>query len=101
MGAIQLFQLESMNKLRQTIHNQEGVIIEKQTRIEELEGALAEKDLLIVSMTAEGRKEKEQWETEKTRLEEEFAARNEEEKERCDAEMAQCEIEKTDLEKEF
>merc|ERR1712172_53654 len=101
MGAIQLFQLESMNKLRQTIHNQEGVITEKQTRIEELEGALAEKDLLIVSMTAEGRKEKERWETEKTRLEEEFAARNEEEKERCDAEMAQCEIEKTDLEKEF
>merc|ERR1711971_486195 len=55
----------------------------------------------IVSMTAEGRREKEQWETEKTRLEEEFAAKNEEDMEIFDAQMAQCETEKTQLEAEF
>ena len=75
-----MFQLESMNKLRQTIRTQEGVITDKQTRIAELEGILADKDQLIASMTAEGRREKAQCETEKTRLKEEFAEENEEEK---------------------
>ena len=99
--AIQLFQLESMNKLRQTIQSQEGIITDQQTRIEELESALADKDLLIVSMTAEGRRENAQCETEKTRLKEEFAEEKEEDKERFDAKMAQCETEKAHLGEEF
>ena len=40
-------QVESMNHLRQTIQRQEEVISEKQTRVEELEAALAQKDLLM------------------------------------------------------
>merc|ERR1711971_172947 len=99
--AIQLFQLESMNKLRQTIQSQEEAISEKQTRIEELGRALADKDLLIVSMTEEGRREKAQCETENTRLAEEFAEEKEVEKEQFAAEMAQCETEKTQLREEF
>merc|ERR1711971_1403730 len=99
--AIQLFQLESMNKLRQTIQSQEEAISEKQTRIEELGRALADKDLLIVSMTEEGRREKAQCETENTRLAEEFAEEKEVEKEQFAAEMAQCETEKTQLEAKF
>ena len=98
--AIQLFQLESMNNLRQTIQSQEGVIRGQVTRIAELEGILEDKELLIVSMTAEGRREKALCETEKeesdaeisecqaekTRVREEFAAK---EKERCEAEKTQ------------
>ena len=86
--AIQLFQLESMNKLRRTIQSQEGVITDKQTRIAELEGILADKDQLIASMTAEGRRERAQCELEKTHLREEFAEEKEKEKERYDSHLA-------------
>ena len=76
--AIQLFQLESMNNLRQTIQSQEGVIRDQVTRIAELEGILGDKDLLIVSMTAEGRREKALCEAEKAQLTEDFAVEKEE-----------------------
>ena len=86
-----------MNKLRKTIQSQEAVVRDQQTRIAELEGILEDKDLLIVSMTAEGRREKalcetkkEEWDAEisecqaeKTRVREEFATKG---KERCKAE---------------
>merc|ERR1711971_1068336 len=91
--AIQLFQLESMNKLRQTIQSQEEAISEKQTRIEELGRALADKDLLIVSMTEEGRRQMAQCETEKTQLEAKFTAENVEEAEQCEAEKTQLKAE--------
>ena len=82
--------MDLMNKQRQTIQSQEGVITEKQTRIEELERELADKDLLMA-----------QCETETTRLREEFAAKNEEDMEIYDAETAESETEKTQLEEEF
>ena len=99
--AIQLFQLESMNNLRQTIQSQEGVIRGQVTRIAELEGILDDKDLLIVSMTAEGRREKALCETEKAQLTEDFAAEKEKEKEQCDAEISKCQAEKTRVREEF
>lgn len=83
-------QLDFIDKQRQTIQSQEGVITEKQTRIEELERELADKDLLMA-----------QCETEKTRLKEEFAAKNEEDMEIYDAETVESETEKTQLEEEF
>ena len=99
--AIQLFQLESMNNLRQTIQSQEGVIRDQVTRIAELEGMLEDKDLLIVSMTAEGRREKALCETEKAQLTEDFAAEKEKEKKQCDAEISECQAEKTRVREEF
>ena len=50
--AIELFQLESMNNLRETIRSQEGVLAEQQERTAELEGEHVAKDLLIGSMAA-------------------------------------------------
>jgi len=99
--AVQLFQLESMNELRQTIQSQESVIRDQETRIAELEKTLEDKDLLIVSMTAEGRREKAQCETEKARLREDFAAEKEEEREQCDAEIAKLETEETQVREEL
>jgi hypothetical protein len=99
--AIQLFQLESMNNLRQTIQSQEGVIRGQVTRIAELEGMLEDKDLLIVSMTAEGRREKALCETEKAQLTEDFAAEKEKEKKQCEAEISECQADKTRVKEEF
>merc|ERR1712032_238079 len=81
--AIELFQLESMNNLRETIRSQESAMAEQRARIAELEGEHVAKDLLIGSMAAEN-----------TQLREEFAAKNVDEKERC-------ETEKTQLREEF
>ena len=103
--AIQLFQLESMNKLRQTIQIQEGVITEQQTRMEALEEALADKSREILRCetdhTSEVRRLSSTCETEKTSLKEEFAEENEEKTRQCDAEMAQCEAAKALLTEVF
>ena len=76
--AIQLFQLKSMNNLRDTIQGQESIIAERQARIAELEGELVAKDLLIGSLTANN-----------TKLREELVVTSVEEKERCKAEKTQ------------
>ena len=76
--AIELFQLESMNNLRETIQRQEGAMAEQGARIAELEGEHVAKDLLIGSMAVEN-----------TQLREEFAAKNVEEKDRCETEKTQ------------
>ena len=74
--AVRLFQLESMNKLKQTIREQESAISEKQAKIDKFEGEIATKDELISSLTAAN-----------SQLREEALK----EKERCDEEKAQCE----------
>ena len=79
--AVQLFQLESMNKKREEIESQEKEIREQRARITEIEGDLATKDLLIASKTAEI-----------TRLKKEFAVKSMEEKE-----LEQCQAEKDRL----
>ena len=74
--AVRLFQLESMNKLKQTIREQESAISEKQAKIDKFEGEIATKDELISSLTAAN-----------SQLREEAVKG----KERCDEEKAQCE----------
>ena len=76
--AVQLFQLESMNKKREEISNQEKEIREQQARITELEGDLRLGNSLIALMIAEN-----------TRLKEKFAVQSVEEKE-----LEQCLAEK-------
>jgi len=51
--AVRLFQLDSMNKLKQTIREQESVIAEKVARVAALERDIAAKDESIANLTAE------------------------------------------------
>ena len=80
--AIQLFQLESMNNLRETIQSQEKEITEKKLQIVELKEEITAQDLLIGSITAEN-----------TQLREEFAAKSVDESEQCETEKTQLRTE--------
>ena len=84
--AIQLFQVESMNKLRQTIQDQESVIADQQAKIADLDIAVLSleeaMDLLSKGLS---------------RLREETETKTEEAKEVCEAEKAHLR-EKCDLE---
>jgi len=51
--AVRLFQLDSMNKLKEAVGEQEGIIAENQAKIAELEADSVSKDELIASTTAE------------------------------------------------
>jgi len=51
--AVRLFQLDSMNKLKEAVREQEGIIAENQAKIAELEADSVSKDELIASTTAE------------------------------------------------
>ena len=100
-----MFQLESMNNLKEVIRSQEKVMMEQQARMEELEEEHSAKELAIASITEEN-----------ARLRAEFAAKSTEEKARFESELAelrgelaakiveekqQCETEKTQLAEEF
>jgi len=80
---IQLFQLDAMNKLRQTIEDQERVISAQEEKMAMLEDENASMDETIDVLKAEY-----------TQLREEFSARTAEANESCDAE-------KTHLREEF
>ena len=75
--AIQLFQLESMNKLRQTIQEQESVIAEQQERIAELENDVVALDEVMDALSDEF-----------TQLREDFEAKTVDTKLICEAEKA-------------
>ena len=49
--AVQMFQLESMNNLKEVIRSQEKVMVEQQARMAELEEEHAAKELAIASIT--------------------------------------------------
>jgi len=72
---IQLFQLDTMNKLRQTIQDQESVISEQNAKMAKLEDENARMDETIDVLTAEN-----------SQLREEFSARTAEANESCEAE---------------
>ena len=80
---IQLFQLDTMNKLRQTIKDQERVISAQEEKMAMLEDENASMDETIGVLKAEY-----------TQLREEFSARTAEANESCEAE-------KTHLREEF
>jgi len=80
---IQLFQLDTMNKLRQTIQDQESVISEQQKKMAKLEDENAKMDETIDLLTAEF-----------TQLREDFSAKTAEANKSCEAE-------KTHMREEF
>ena len=75
--AIQLFQVETMNKLRQTIQDQESVIAKQQARIVYLENDVAGLEETMDMLSVEF-----------TQLRKEYEAKTVEAKEMCDTEKA-------------